>query len=141
MTPQTQSTVRPAMTARLLHASLTLGVVLFGLVTHFVVRPARSEVAMEPIAINVLVGASLAITMLGALVMRPRVPRRNTDESADLYWTTATPSALMMWAVIEGGGLLGVVAYLLNGSLAAMIAAATSVAVLIALTPGRVERA
>ncbi len=134
------ATTRPSTTARLIHAALALGVVLFALVVFFVVRPANVEAAeMPPVVAGVLLALSLAACAL-ALVMRRRVPRRSTDESADLFWTRAAAPALLAWAPLEGGALLGVVAYMLTGTSAALGVAGIALAGLIAFNPARLER-
>lgn len=134
------ATTRPATTARLIHASLTLGVIFFAIVVHFVVRPAREEsAALPPVVVNVLLGLSLAASAL-SVVMRRRVPRRSTNESADLFWTMAAGPALVTWAPLEAGALLGIVAYMLAGTPAALGVAGIALAGLLVFNPAQLER-
>jgi hypothetical protein len=128
------------MTIRLIHGSFCVGILLFAAVNYFLIRPARAGESLAPAVLGALLGLSLAASAFGALVLRRRVPRRNTDESADLYWTTAAAPALLTWAPLEGGALIGLVAYLLDGSPAGLAVAAVALAGLIALNPGRLER-
>src|SRR5690349_23288414 len=105
------TTPPPAKTIRLLHASLTTGVLLFGLVAHFFMRPKMGQDAPFPptIASGLLVAALCACAM--ALVLRRRVARRSRGESADLFWTTATAPAMITWAVLEGASFLALITY------------------------------
>jgi hypothetical protein len=132
---------RPATTARMIHASLAIGVVLFAIVNYFVVRPTMAAESVPPLVVNVLLGVSLAASALGVVVLRGRVPRRSTDESADLYWTRAMGPAIIGWAPLEGGALMSLVAYMLNGSVASLAVAGIALLGMIVLHPGHFERA
>lgn len=129
------------MTARLIHAALTSGVIIFAVISLLVLRPAMAEASMPPVVLGLLLALSLASSAFAVLVMRRRVPRRNTNESADLYWTTAATHALLTWAPLEAGALLGLVAHMLTGSSAALGVAAIALVGLIAVNPARLERA
>jgi hypothetical protein len=135
------ATTKPATTVRIIHAALTSGVILFAIVVFLVLGRAMAETDLPRVAMFALLGVSLAFTAVSVLVLRPRVPRRSTDESADLYWTTAATQALFTWALLEGGALLGLVTYALSGMTAALIVAAVPLVVLIAFHPGQLERA
>jgi hypothetical protein len=135
------ATTRPAATIRLIHGALAIGVILFAIVVHFVVRPSSAMTTeLPPVVIGVLLGVSLAASGF-SVVMRRRVPRRNTNESADLFWTTAALPALLAWAPLEGAALLGIVAYMFTDTPAALVVAGIALAGLIAFNPARLERA
>jgi hypothetical protein len=134
-----QTTARPSTTIRLIHGSFVVGIVLFAIIVHFVTRPTMADVTVTPIVIGVLLAVSLAASGL-ALVLRRRVPTRNTNESADLFWTTAATPALIAWAPLEGGALMGIVAYMLSGMPATLVVAGIALAGLIAFRPARFER-
>jgi hypothetical protein len=126
---------------RLIHAAFAIGIILFAIVAHFVIRPSRAMITdLPPAVIGVALGISLAASGV-SVVMRRRVPRRNTDESADLFWTTASLPALLTWAPLEGGALLGIVVYLITDVPAALVVAGIALAGLIAFNPARLERA
>jgi hypothetical protein len=134
-----QTTARPSTTIRLIHGSFVVGIVLFAIIVHFVTRPTMADVTVTRIVIGVLLAVSLAASGL-ALVLRRRVPTRNTNESADLFWTTAATPALIAWAPLEGGALMGIVAYMLSGMPATLVVAGIALAGLIAFRPARFER-
>ena len=140
MTPPTTNAA-PAKTIRILHAALTSGVVLFALVVHFVLRPAMAQDApFAPATSSALLVASLCASAAG-LVMRRRVPRRSSGQSADLFWTAASAPALITWALFEGAGMLAVIDYARTGQSAALIFAGIGVALMVAFHPARFERA
>jgi len=131
------------MVARLIHGSLVMGCLAFAAVLFFIIVPQRAEqgiAPLPPVATNVLMGVSLAASAL-ALLMRRRVPRRNTNESADLFWTAALRPALLSWSPAEAGGLIGLVAFMIAGSTYTLVVAGVAVVVLVSLYPGRLERA
>jgi hypothetical protein len=132
--------VAPSTVPRVIHAALVGGCVLFALVIYFVVRPQRSD-AIEPGILYALLGAAVAAIVLAFAVLKPRIPLKSTNESADLFWTRASAPALIAWSVVEGGALLSIVAYMLSGSAIALGTALAAIAALAALHPGRIERA
>lgn len=129
------------MMARFIHASLIVGVLLFAAVSHFVMRPAMSDQPLPAVVTVALLAASLVATALAVLVLRPRIPRRSADESADLYWAAAATPALLAWAPLEAAAIMALVAYMLGASLIALGVAAVALLGMIALNPGRLERA
>jgi hypothetical protein len=140
MTPQTTNPA-PAKTIRLMHAALTSGVVLFAVMAHFFLRPAMAQNAQSaPATSSALLVASLCACAVG-LVMRRRVPRRSTGQSADLFWTAASAPVLITWALFEGAGLLAVIDYMRTGQSAALVVAGIGVALLLSFHPARLERA
>lgn len=135
-----QQGVGPATTSRMIHGALVTGCVLFVLVTHFLVLPNRADRVPLNVTYALLGAAALAV-VLSFAVLRPRVPLKSTDESADLYWSRASAPALIAWSVAEAGALLSIVAYLLSGSGIAMGASALAIAALVGLHPRTFERA
>jgi hypothetical protein len=86
-----------------------------------------------------LLGLSLC-AIAAAFFLRRRVPRRNTNESADLFWTTALAPALITWAPCEGAALLALFAYARTGQVVALGVAGIAVAIMVALNPVVLER-
>jgi HD-like signal output (HDOD) protein len=124
--------------ARLIHGSMAGGIIAFAAGAYFAFKPA-TDANVSP----VVVGAFLALSIVAAassIVLRRRVPQRNTNESSDLFWTTASAAALLTWAALEAGAMLAIVAYLLGKVPVALIVAGIALAGLIALHPGRLER-
>lgn len=128
------------MVSRLIHGALVTGCVIFAIVAHFVVLPDRVD-KVPPNVIYALLGAAAVAVTLSFAVLRPRVPLKSTDESADLYWSRASAPALIAWSGAEGGALLSIVAYMLSGSPIAMGVAALAITALVALHPRMLERA
>lgn len=133
-------TTRPATTIRMIHLSMPVGIVLFALVVHFIVRPARPELPQLPTTVIwALVAVSIAASAL-SVILRRRVPPRNANEPADLFWSRASQPTLITWMPLEAGGLLEVVAYLLGGSAVAGLAVGIALAGFIAFSPASLER-
>jgi len=129
-----------AKTIRLIHAALVTGVFLFGLVAHFVILPtAATSGELPAVVVRGLLGLSLG-AMVVAFLLRRRVPQRQTDESADLFWATAATPAMIMWSALEAASLLGVFVYSRTGSVPAIAAAAVAVLLFILMNPGYLER-
>jgi hypothetical protein len=133
-------TVAPARTIRFLHGAMVSGVLLFALVGHFVLRPTMmSSGALSESVIRALLGVSLGGAALSFL-LRKRVPIRSTQDATDLFWTTATTPAMILWACLEAGSLLAIVVYAFTGRPAALAVAAVSVILLVVLNPAHLER-
>ena len=98
-----------------------------------------ADSGLPPLVPHLLLGAAIGAGALSFL-LRNRVPRRPPDVSADLFWTTATPPALLTWASLEAATVLAVLAYALTGSQQAA-AVATVAMILFAVTnPAYLER-
>jgi hypothetical protein len=135
-----QATAPPAKTVRLIHAAMIAGVLLFALVGHFLLKPALADSGdLPPIVPRALLGVSLGACAL-SLLLRRRVPHRSIDESADLFWTTATVPALLTWAPLEGASLLALFAYARTGALLAIPVAAVAILIFVLLNPAYLER-
>ena len=139
--PSKPQRAQPALVARMIHGSLIVGVVFLTVVSHFIMRPSMSAQPLPPMVFVGMLGASLLASALAILVFRPRVPERSADESPDLYWSTAGAPAIVTWSVLEGGAFLGIIPYMLGASPVALGVAAIAVVGMIALNPGRLERA
>ena len=130
----------PAQTARLIHASLCLGVLLFAGVSHFVTRPSMADqAAPSPTLASALLAASLGGCVV-ALLLRRRIPLRPRDVSADLYWTTAASPALVAWAPLEAASIAAVYLYGRTGSALALAVAGVAWLLLVSLNPWSLDR-
>jgi hypothetical protein len=130
----------PAQAARLIHASLCLGVLLFAGVSHFVTRPSMAHrAALSPAVATALLAAALGACLV-ALLLRRRVPLRPRDVSADLYWTTAVSPALIVWAPLEAASIAAVYLYGRTGSAPALVVAGAAWLLLVALNPWSFDR-
>jgi hypothetical protein len=127
---------------RILHTALCGGLFLSGamlyLVRHVLRPPAVREgrVLALPLAV-------VAAVLLGVAVgvLRPKVPDRRPEQGSEAYWSDVESRgpALMLWASIEGAGLIGAVGYFLTGAVAPAGAFALALAALVLLGPGRLE--
>ena len=135
-TPQT--TAATSKTARLIHGALVTGVLLFAIVGHFVLRPISADSGLLAPANRVLLGLSLGACVL-SLLLRGRVPKRSSDESADLFWSVAGPYAMRVWAALEAASLLAVLVYTRTRSISAVAVAAVALTLFIVLNPGYFE--
>jgi hypothetical protein len=138
--PEASEVHATARGVRLVHASLVLGQVLFAGVTYFTVRPNRTEATpLSDRTIAILLGTAFAACLL-SLVLRRRVPARPRDVSADLYWTTAQPRAMLAWIPLEAAGLFALTSYFQTTDMWALGIAALPVALLVLLNPWVLER-
>jgi hypothetical protein len=136
-TPRNEASV--ALTTRFIHGSLIAGVVIFGLIVQFIFRQQTTpQPSLPPIVVTLIPGVSLALCA-AALFLRRIVPRRASDESADLFWQRVLAPAMIVWAVLEAAGLIGVIGYWMGDSVPALGAAAASVVVSIFLNPTVLE--
>ncbi len=138
--PTSGTPIAPARTTRFIHAAMFAGVVLLGLVTHLLkAKVPATATPLPAVLVNLLPGFSLAVCV-AALFLRRSVPRRASDESADLFWSRAMAPALVMWALLEGAGLLDVIVYWQNGSETALALAVVVGTVFVVLNPAMLER-
>jgi hypothetical protein len=117
---------------------LVTGVLLFAIAGHFVLRPISADPGGLAPANRVLLGLSLGASVL-SLLLRGRVPKRSSDESADLFWSVAGPYAMRVWAALEAASLLAVLVYTRTRSIAAVVVAAVALLLFIVLNPGYFE--
>jgi FtsH-binding integral membrane protein len=125
----------PAPTgAPLLHRFLGFGLVLIAIAAivaknaGFVSTPPTSD------ATRVLSYAFAAIAVMLVVVaflfLKPRVPERRPEQSVQAYWSTPeiAAKALMVWFVLEGGAMMGVLGYFVTGEMLAAGAALFGIA-------------
>ena len=116
------------------------GVLLFAAVSNVVLRPTSAESEGLPLATErVLLCVSLGACSL-SLLLRRRVPKRSTDESADLFWKTAGQPVMVVWALLDAACLLPVFVYARTSSTQSVVVAAMAVLLFIVLNPWYFER-
>src|SRR5687768_7770525 len=96
----------PSTTIRLVHGALLTGLLLFAIVSHFVLKPTTENSGVLPAPW--VLALSVGVCVL-SLFLRRRIRPRSPDESSDAFWMTASPLALQMWTPLEAVGLLAVV--------------------------------
>jgi len=106
-------------------------------------RPPQS-VSRRPFRDNprlILAGIGVGLVAVASTLARRRIPERASDQSPDTFWANAdaTGGAIVLWALIEGAGLVGWVGYLLTGVTAAAVAAVIAIGALVVFRPSRLE--
>lgn len=128
---------------RVIHLVLTLGLTLAG-VMFFIVRRVQELPALvhSPAVGIALTAAAISALFAAVTVVRPRVPPQAPEQTPDMYWGDATVrmTVLVLWAAVDGAGLLGAVGYLLTGATAPAIALVLGIVTLATLGPGRFEQ-
>ena len=124
--------------AKVIHGSLTAGVILFLLVTawvHRVTPPAPLPVS-GPLLTYVGLGI-LAAGLLGLRVLPGPDPAPAPGQTTDQWWMTSQARLIVRWAVVEGGCLVNGVVWFITRDRVSLAAAAAGLAILLALRPGR----
>lgn len=78
---------------------------------------------------------SIALVAVALLLLKPRVPVRQTRQPVEDYWTSVASTILPMWLVMEGAGLIAIVGYFLTGETVAAMAIAVSIGTFIWFGP------
>jgi hypothetical protein len=138
MTPQRAAPT--ARSIRFLHASMIIGLVLFAMVAHFVLRRTLASSEERPAIVPPSLLALAVVGSVLALGLRRRVPRRSSDASADLFWRSAYTPALMVWTFLDGAGLLAILAYALTGAQVAIAVAIVAIIIFVIFNPAYFER-
>lgn len=113
--PQSQP-ANPGQTIRLIHFALFFGAFLAGVVMVYVkTRPDSGDPVQSPTMSMVFAGIGAMSMATSLAVLRPRFAARSSSESSEAFWTPARIAAAMpIWALVEGGALIGVVGYALT---------------------------
>jgi hypothetical protein len=131
----------PARAVRVMHFALTAGVTLAGAVCILLVRFQHLSFGISRDVGLMLPGIGVGLVALASTFARRRIPERRFDQSPDTFWANpdATGGAIVLWALIEGAGLVGWVGYLLTGVTAAAVAAVIAIGALLVFRPARLE--
>jgi len=128
---------------RILHTALLGGLTLCGATLYLVRRlsqPPPPPVGEARVLTLVLVVVSVGVLVIAVGMLRPRVPERRSEQNPEAYWTDASrAAAIVLWAAIEGAGLVGAVGYFLTAAAAPTVAYALALAALVLFRPGRLE--
>ena len=130
-----------ARAVRILHAALAIGLSVVGGTFVFVLRGLGPSLTNTPVIGYATAGLGLANLAVVVGFFRPRIPQRRTDQAPDDYWATneARAAAIVIWAMVEGAGLIALVGYFLTGSVVPAAVAVLAVVTLILLRPARLE--
>jgi hypothetical protein len=135
--------VSPAISARIIHAALVIGVLMFCLVAWYLGRTSVMPVYALPdrrvlyIALFLVSAILFGAAMFTASRLGPPAPGTSQDE----WWRINLGKAVTIWALVEAPTLLGLIAYTLTHDFRALIATLTGLLLFGNYRPGRlIER-
>jgi hypothetical protein len=119
-----EAPVSPAISAKIIHAALMLGVILFYAVAWYVGTKTSMPISAVPNRRVLYVGLFLvSATVFGAAAysasrLTPAAPGTSQDD----WWRANLGRAIVVWSLIEAPTLLGTIAYLLTHDFRSLIA-------------------
>ncbi len=135
--------VSPRINARIIHAALVIGVLMFCLVAWSLGRASAMPVYALPdrrvlyIALFLVSATLFGAAMFTANRLGPPAPGMSQDE----WWRVNLGKAVVVWALVEAPTLLGLVAYTLTQDFRALLATLTGLLLFGNLRPSRlIER-
>lgn len=131
--------VSPSISARIIHAALMLGVVLFYAIAWYVGTRTSMPVSAVPDRRPLYLGLFLVSAVLfGAAVytagrLTPPMPGTSQED----WWRANLTRAIGVWTLVEAPTLLGTVAYLLTHDFRTLIATFTGLLLFVNYRPSR----
>ena len=121
------SPVSPAISARIIHGSLVIGVLMFCLVAWYLGRASALPTYALPDRRVLYIALFLVSAMLfgAAMFTANRLGRPAPGTSQDEWWRANLGKAVAIWALVEAPALLGLIAYSLTHDFRALIATLT----------------
>ena len=118
----------------LLHRFLGFGLVLIAVAA--VIAKSAGVVSTPPpddvtqMLAYAFAGIAVVLVVVAFLFLKPRVPERKPGQTVDAYWSTpeVAAKAMLVWFLLEGGAIMGVLGYFLTGDVVAAGAAMFGVA-------------
>ena len=116
-----------AINARIIHAALVVGVLMFCLVAWYLGRSSVVPTYALPDRKVLYIGLFLvSATLFGAAMFNAsRLSRPTPGMSQDEWWRVNLGKAVAIWALVEAPTLLGLIAYTLTHDFRALIATLT----------------
>jgi hypothetical protein len=135
--------VSPAISARIIHAALMLGVVLFYVVAWYVGTKTSMPVSAVPDRRLLYLGLFLLSAVLfgAAAYTAGRLTPPAAGTSQDDWWQTNLGRAIVVWTLVEAPTLLGTSAYLLTHDFRTLIATFTGLLLFVNYRPSRLAEA
>ena len=126
-----------------MHFAMLAGLVLAAAVFVFLVRFSGFAVSVPRPLAPLLAGGSIVLVAVAATFLRRRIPERGFNEPPEVYWASPEHrgAVIVLWAVTEGAALLGLIGYLLTGSLLPGASALIAIATLAVFRPSHLEGA
>jgi hypothetical protein len=135
--------VSPGISAKIIHAALVVGVLMFCLVAWYLGRTSAMPVYALPdrrvlyIALFLVSAILFGAAMFTASRLGPPAPGTSQDE----WWRENLGKAVAIWALVEAPTLLGLIAYTLTQDFRALIATLTGLLLFGNFRPSRlIER-
>lgn len=118
------SPVSPAISARIIHAALVLGVLTFWLVGWYIGQSSAVPAEALPDRRVLYVALALVSATLfgGAMFTAARLGPIRPGGSQDDWWHENLGKAIVVWSLVEAPSLLGLVAYSLTRDFRTLIA-------------------
>jgi hypothetical protein len=131
--------VSPSISARIIHAALVLGVMLFWAVAWYTGSYVSLPVSAVPDRRVLYVGLFLISAVLfgAAVYTAARLPAPAPGTSQDDWWRANLGRAIVIWALVEAPALFGTVAYLLTHDFRTLIAPFTGLLFFVNYRPSR----
>jgi hypothetical protein len=119
--------VSPAINAKIIHAALVTGVLIFCLVAWYLGRaPAMPASALPDRRVLYIALFLVSAALFGAAMFTAsRLGRPAAGTSQDEWWRANLGKAVTIWALVEAPTVLGLVAYTLTHDFRALIATLT----------------
>jgi hypothetical protein len=131
--------ISPSISARIIHAALVLGVMLFWAVSWYVGTRVSLPVSAVPERRVLYIGLFLVSGLLFGAAMytasRLTPPRQGTAQ--DDWWRANMGKAIRIWALVEAPAILGTAAYLLTHDFRSLIAPFTGLLLFVNYRPSR----
>jgi hypothetical protein len=131
--------VSPAINARIIHAALVTGVVLFWLVAWFLGRSQTAPISSLPDRRVLYIALFLASAVLfgAAMFTAGRLTPPAPAESQDQWWQRNLGKAVTIWALVEAPALLGLIGYLVTRDFRTLLATLAGLLLFGNYRPGR----
>jgi hypothetical protein len=135
--------ISPAISARIIHAALVSGVLMFWLVAWYLGQGSAMPVYALPDRRVLYIALFLVSAGLfgAAMFIAGRLPHPAPSTPDDDWWRVNLGKAIVVWALVEAPALLGLVAYLLTRDFRALIATLAGLLLFATYRPSRlIER-
>ena len=135
--------VSPAISARIIHGALMVGVMVFYGVAWYVGSKRSMPISAVPDRRVLYLGLFfISAVLFGAAVYTAgRLTRPSAGLSQDEWWRANLTRAVGIWTLVEAPTLLGTVAYLLTHDFRTLIATLTGLLLFVNYRPSRLAEA